>query len=65
MGKYALMQNHGRLGLLLCSCAVALLGGNWNNSTNAGPWYWNVNNTPSNRNRNIGGHPVYAKLIER
>ena len=30
------------------------LGSNWNNSTNAGSFYWNLNNDPSNRNRNIG-----------
>ena len=30
------------------------LGSNWNNTTNAGSFYWNLNNTVSNRNRNIG-----------
>lgn len=30
------------------------MGGNANNGTNAGTFYWNVNNDPSNRNRNIG-----------
>lgn len=35
---------------------VALLGGNWNNASNAGLMYWNVNNTTSNRNRNISTH---------
>lgn len=38
---------------------VALLGGSWDNSANAGPWYWNVGNAPSYRNRDIGGRPVY------
>lgn len=52
--------------LLLCGfarSAVALLGANWNNGLNAGPWYLNVNNNPTNRNRNIGGHPVSANAI--
>ena len=31
-------------------------GGNWNNGSNAGPFYWNLNNTSSSRNRNIGTH---------
>lgn len=38
---------------------IALLGGNWNNGSNAGPWYWDVHNTPSYRYRRIGGRPVY------
>lgn len=37
------------------------LGSNWNNGTNSGSFYWNVNNTTSNRNRNIGSHLVNAK----
>ena len=36
------------------SSFVALLRGNWNNGANAGAFYWNVNNSSSNRNRNIG-----------
>ena len=32
------------------------VGGNWNNALNAGSFYRNVNNTPSNRNRNHGSH---------
>ena len=35
-------------------CVVAHVGGNWNNGGNAGPWYWNLNNTSSNANVNIG-----------
>ena len=34
---------------------VANLGGNWNNGSQAGVFYANVNNGSSNRNRNIGG----------
>lgn len=35
--------------------SVLAVGGNWNNTTNAGLWYWNGNYTPSNANANIGG----------
>nr|DAO90655.1 MAG TPA: hypothetical protein [Caudoviricetes sp.] len=31
------------------------VGGNWNNTTNAGLWYWNGNNSASNANSNVGG----------
>lgn len=31
-------------------------GGNANNGSNAGTFYWNLNNDSSNRNRNIGTH---------
>lgn len=31
-----------------------LSGGNWNNSSNAGVWYLNLNNSRSNSNNNIG-----------
>ena len=33
---------------------MSQLGSKWNNGTNCGPFYWNLNNTVSNRNRNIG-----------
>jgi len=31
-----------------------LRGGNWNNGANAGPFYANLNNAPTNTNNNIG-----------
>jgi hypothetical protein len=34
---------------------VLYCGGNWNNGSNAGLWYWNGNNGSSNSNGNIGG----------
>lgn len=37
----------------LISCA------NWNNSSNAGVWYVNWNNTRSNSNNNVGGRSDY------
>jgi hypothetical protein len=33
---------------------AALRGGNFNNSANAGVFYLNLNNAPSNANYNIG-----------
>ena len=30
------------------------LGGNWNNASNADTFYWNLNNSVSNSNRNLG-----------
>ena len=32
----------------------ALVGGNWANGTNAGLWYWNVNEASSNTWTNVG-----------
>lgn len=40
---------------------ITQLGRNWNNGSNTSPFYWNVNNVSSNRNRNISAHPVNAK----
>lgn len=42
---------------------VARLGGSWNNGSNAGSFYWNLNNSVGNRNRNISSHLVNAWLI--
>jgi hypothetical protein len=39
---------------------VTKLGAKWNNSSNAGTFYWNLNNASSNRNRNISSHLVNA-----
>lgn len=41
---------------------VTKLGSKWNNSANAGTFYWNLNNATSNRNRNIGGQLVNARF---
>ena len=38
---------------------IARLGGNWNNWSSAGAFYWNLNNGVGNRYRNIGGRLVY------
>ena len=39
---------------------TAILGGNWNNSSNNGGFNWNLNNSSANRNRNHGAHLVHA-----
>lgn len=41
---------------------VANFGGNANNGTNAGGWYWNFNNTSGNRNQNISRHTYFLKI---
>ena len=46
------------------SIKVTQLGGNWNNGSNTGTFYWNVNNNSSNRNRNISSHLVNAQKLK-
>lgn len=41
---------------------VTHFGSNANNGTNAGGFYWNLNNDSSNSNRNIGTHHVSQSL---
>lgn len=41
---------------------VSNVGSNWNNGTNAGSFNRNVNNTPSNRNRNHGRHVLFVQI---
>ena len=40
---------------------VTKLGSKWNNSANAGTFYWNLNNATSNRNRNISRQLVNTR----
>jgi len=40
---------------------ITQLGSNWNNGTNAGTFYWNLNNSVGNRNRNISGRLINAE----
>jgi len=42
------------------SFLVTQLGSNWNNGSNTGTFYWNLNNSSSNRNRNISSGAVNA-----
>ncbi|NCU30394.1 hypothetical protein EOM57_01165 [Candidatus Saccharibacteria bacterium] len=39
---------------------AALLSGNWNNGSQAGAFYLNLNNAASNRNYNISGRAQYV-----
>lgn len=39
-------------------CRVTHVGSNWNNDLNAGPLNWNLNNSSTNTNRNIGTHSL-------
>jgi hypothetical protein len=38
-------------------------GGNWNNGTNTGLFYFNANNTASNANINISARLSYEDII--
>lgn len=49
---------------LYTSC-VAKFSGNWNNSTNAGTFQLNVNNTASNSATNITAHLLFSFIILR
>jgi hypothetical protein len=40
---------------------VTKLGSKWNNSANAGTFYWNLNSAASDRGRSIGGRLVNAR----
>ena len=39
---------------------VAQRGGRWNNGSNAGPFCWALNNTSSNRYRDLGARLLYV-----
>ncbi len=41
---------------MACICAITIASSNWNNGSNAGTFYWNLNNATSNSNRNISTH---------
>lgn len=42
---------------------VANFGSNASNGTNAGTFYWNLNNSSSNANRNIGTQQDPLKIV--
>lgn len=42
---------------------VLNVGGNWNNGSNDGLWYWNGNNDASNYNSNIGGRILIENIL--
>nr|DAH65031.1 MAG TPA: hypothetical protein [Caudoviricetes sp.] len=41
--------------------AIAQLGGRWYSWSSAGAFYWYLDNSVGNRNRNIRGHLIIAK----
>ena len=41
---------------------VAKLSANWNNDSKADGFNWNVNNAPSNRNRNISRRLAHVRM---
>lgn len=49
--------------MLLVGLQVLLVGGNANNGTNAGPFYWNANNAASNTNANISGQLCFIFVL--
>jgi retron-type reverse transcriptase len=53
IGQHNSMQN----GKLAC-----IVGGNWDNSSNAGLFASNLNNTRTNSNTNVGGRDCFSKL---
>lgn len=42
---------------------IARLGGVWNGGSDAGGFYWNLNNGVGNRVRNVGGRLVYVPTV--
>jgi hypothetical protein len=44
---------------------IAHLGSNWNNDSNAGSLYWNLNNSSGNNSRNISTHLLYAIMVSK
>lgn len=42
---------------------IARLGGGWSHGSDAGGFYWNLNDGVGNRNRNFGGRLVYVPTV--
>lgn len=42
---------------------IALLGGSWNNGSDAGGFYWNLYNGVGGRGRDVGGRLVYVPTV--
>jgi hypothetical protein len=43
----------------------AFVGSNWNNTSNGGPFYWNLNNDLGNANINQGARHSMNKITPR
>jgi hypothetical protein len=50
--------------MLLFHRHVTILGRNANNGTNAGTFYWNLNNDSGNLNRNIGRQLAGTSVVK-
>ena len=51
------------LGIIMLD--VTHVGSNWNNSVNTSTFYWNLNNSSANSNRNIATHLFYARFFKK
>ena len=49
---------------VFCVWRFALVGANWNNGDNVGPWTLNLNNAASNANVNIGSRIFLSLKIK-
>lgn len=56
-------KNEKKMIKRLCTEKGLLVGGNANNSSNAGFVYSNSNNDPSNTNTNIGSHLCFYMIL--
>lgn len=52
-------------GAWLYNVRAAIRGGNFNNGANAGVFYLNLNNAPSNANYNIGFRAAKLRILGR
>lgn len=50
--------------MLSANKRVAIIGSNANNGSNAGAFYWNLNNGSGNLNRNIGRQLAGTSLLK-
>lgn len=46
-----------------CKCVVPIRGGNWNETSNAGVGYLNLNNVRSNSNNNVGVRDLVEDFV--
>jgi len=47
----------------ICKKRIPIRGGNWNNGSNAGVFYLNLNNSRTNVNTNIGGRLAFITSV--
>lgn len=54
-----MLKKHSPAFIGVCTASIAIVGGNWNNDLNAGPFNVNLNNDASNTNTNNGAALSY------